>query len=49
MGHRIELPIEDMSSGGRLNKPCNLVKWKTLVFEYSTIRPNFKRRFETTL
>ena len=49
LGHRIGLPMEDRSSGGGLNEPCDLVKWKTSVFEYLAIRLNFKRRFETTL
>jgi len=49
LGHRIGLPMEDRLSRGGLNEPCNLVKWKTSVFEHSAIRLNFKRRFETTL
>jgi len=41
LGHRIRPPIEERSSRGGLNEPCNLVKWKTSVFKCSTIRPNF--------
>jgi len=35
--------------GGGLNAPCDLLKWKFLVLEYSTTRPNFSGRLVKTL
>jgi len=49
LGCKIGLPIEERLSRGGLNKPCDLMKWKTSVFKYSTIRPNFERRLDTIL
>jgi len=46
---KIRPPIDKRSRGGGLKDSCNLLKWKTPVFEYSTIRPNFERRFDIIL
>ena len=45
----MEPPMAERSSGGGLKAPCNLEKWNTLVFPYSTISLNFVRREEITL
>ena len=36
-------------SGGGLNAPYNLLKWKFSVLECSTTRPNFLRRLVNIL
>jgi len=49
LGYKIGPLIDKISRGGELKVLCNLVKWKNLVFEYFTRRPNCKRRLEVTL
>ena len=42
-------PSRVRSRGGGLNAPCDLLKWKILVLECLTTRPNFSRRLVSTL
>ena len=41
--------MRERLSGGGLKGTCNREKWNTSVLECLTMRPNFERRFETTL
>jgi len=49
LGCKIGPPIDERLRRGRLKDPCDLLKWKTSVFKYSTIRLNFERRFNIIL
>jgi len=46
LGCKIELPIEERSSGRRLKGSDDLEKWNTSVFPYSNLRPNLSKREE---
>ena len=41
--------MDKISREGELKVLYDLVKWKNLVFEYFTRRPNCERRLEVTL
>jgi len=49
LGQRTEPPRGVRFSGGGLKISCDLEKWKTSDFLYSTTKPNLKRRKEATL
>ena len=49
LGYKIGSLMNKISRGGELKVLYDLVKWKNLVFEYFTKRPNCERRLEVTL
>jgi len=46
---RMGPPMEERSRGGEEKRLCDLLKWKTSVFECLTIRPNLSRSLVITL